>query len=219
MSGKDFLKTLLCLFEYDMNIEIDVTRPDADGTCQYEIHATNSKTGDDFYSEPCDGIIHAAWSILEYMHQMTIDKDDPNKYMYLVEDAEESEPWTRDDGHSFIQKEGEPSLKWARTYLKDLLNDEWRENKMQEWIKEKKEKDEYNAFFKDTFAKIDSLMPCRNGTCKDREYSDWALDHCMKSYYNNCQKVHEWRAIYDELMKKRNAEWKKYLEEKNGKKE
>lgn len=205
MSGKDFLKMLLCLHEYDTNIKIDVEWVDAKGDVVYEIEATNPYTGDVFHSDCNDGIVHAAWSILDYMHNLVTGEYD------ILEEAEEDGdcPKILDDGHSFNSGyPGKPSLKWCRASAKNLLNDEWRENTMKKWQKETKDKKEWDEFFKPAFDEIDRIDPCKQH-CEDVVYMDTIPVPCELHHTMQCPKVKKWSKDYRDIMNARWAEWNK----------
>lgn len=205
MSGKDFLKMLLCLYEYDTNIKIDVVWVDAKGDVVYEIEATNPYTGDVFRSDCNDGIVHAAWSILDYMHNLVTGAYD------ILEEAEEDDdcPKILDDGHSFNSgNPGKPSLKWCRASAKNLLNDEWRENIMKKWQKETKDKKEWDEFFKPAFDEIDRIDPCKQH-CEDVVYMDTIPVPCKLHHTMQCPKVKKRSKDYRDIMNARWAEWNK----------
>jgi len=205
MSGKDFLKMLLCLHEYDTNITITAERVDASGDLVYDIEATNPYTGDVFHSDCNDGIIYAAWSILDYMHNLVTGEYD------ILEEIDEDDdcPKIPDDGHSFASdKPGKPSLKWSRASAKDLLNDEWRENIMKKWQKETKDKKEWDEFFKPAYDEIDRLNPCKQH-CEDMVYMDTIPVPCKLHHTMQCPKVKKWSQDYQDIMNARWTEWNK----------
>lgn len=202
---KDFLKLLLCLHEYDTNIKITAERVDASGDLVYEMEATNPYTGDVFHSYCNDGIVYAAWSILDYMHNLVTGEYD------ILEEADEDDdcPKIPDDGHSFASdKPGKPSLKWCRASVKDLLDDEWRENIMKKWQKETKEKKERDEFFKPAFDEIDRIDPCKQD-CKDKVYMDTIPVPCELHHTMQCPKLKKWSKDYQDIMNARRAEWNK----------
>ena len=64
MTGKDFLKMLLCIYEYDKDIEIRTERNFGD--LIYDVTATNKRTLDVYYGFD-EGLYSAAYSIINYI--------------------------------------------------------------------------------------------------------------------------------------------------------
>ena len=67
MTGKDFIKILLCEYGYDRNIEVKTYYGDY-GAPGYEIRAEH-ENGDVFYSIGCEGLMFTIFEILDYMKQ------------------------------------------------------------------------------------------------------------------------------------------------------
>jgi hypothetical protein len=214
MTGKDFLKLLLCIYEYDTDIEIETERNFGDIT--YEVTATNKRTLDVYHGFD-EGLYSAVYSIIKYMTDFQEDyihtievEDDPN-YPVLIERIE-------DDGHSFPPElSPTPSYKWAMFSIKDILNDEFRDKMRKKWIEQKKYIDMYNDFFKELEEKLQDSMPCRSHEkCKDRVWRDDCVnDFCELHYTMQCPKLRKWMAEDKRLRDIRNEEWKKYCEENN----
>lgn len=204
MTGKDFLKLLLCIYEYDTDIEIETERNFGDLT--YDVTATNKRTLDVYHGFD-EGLYSATYSIIKYMSELREDA----KNMIVV--YEEGEP--EDDGHSFPPElSPAPSYKWALFPIKDILDDDFRDNVRKKWIEQKKYMDMYNDFFKEVDKQIQDSMPCRNGICEDRVWTDMScVDNCEKNYYMNCPKLLEWHEYVKNVRSKRNKEWNKYCEE------
>lgn len=211
MTGKDFLKLLLCIYEYDTDIEIETERNFGDLT--YDVTATNKRTLDVYHGFD-EGLYSAVYSIINYMtyfkeHYIhTIELEDDPAYPELTERIE-------DDGHSFPPAlSPTPSYKWNLFSVRDILNDEFREKMRKKWIEQKKYMDMYNEFFTDVEEKLQNSMPCRNGTCTDRVYRDDVInDNCELHYYMSCPKLREWHKLVTELREERNKEWYKYCKE------
>ena len=141
MTGKDFLKLLLCIYEYDTDIEIETERSFGDLT--YDVTATNKRTLDVYHGFD-EGLYCAAYSIIKYMTNF---KED---YIHTIalEDNHELIERIEDDGHSFPPElSPSPSYKWAMYPIKEILDDEFREKKRKKWIAEKEYVDKYNDFF------------------------------------------------------------------------
>lgn len=204
MTGKDFLKLLLCIYEYDADIEIETERNFGDLT--YDVTATNKRTLDVYHGFD-EGLYSAVYSIIKYMGELREDAEN------IIVEYEEGEP--EDDGHSFPPElSPTPSYKWAMFPIKDILNDEFRDKMRKKWIEQKKYMDMYNEFFTDVEEKLQNSMPCRNGTCTDRVYRDDVInDNCDLHYYMSCPKLREWHKLVTELRGERNKEWDKYCEE------
>lgn len=206
MSGKDFLKLLLCLYEYDTNIEIELVR-NYFGEPGYEITAENKRTLDIYHGFD-ENLMSAMYSIVNYMNDIREDAKN------MVMEYEEGEP--EDDGHS-TDPDLAPraSLKWAFDSVKNVLDDNYRAEMRKKWIAETKERKEYNEFFKDVDAETDRTMPCRNGKCTERVWRDDVInDNCELHYRMCCPILLKHMADVDEMRRKRNEEWKEY---KNGK--
>ena len=209
MTGKDFLKMLLCIYEYDTDIEIRTERNFGD--LIYDVTATNKRTLDVYYGFD-EGLYSAVYSIINYMtnfkeHYMhTIEVEDDPGYPVLTERIE-------DDGHSFPPElSPAPSYKWAMFPIKDILNDEFRDNVRKGWIEKKKYTDMYNDFLKELEEKLQDSMPCRpHEKCKDRVWrDDYANDFCELHYTMQCPKLREWMDEVKRLRGKRNEEWEEY---------
>lgn len=214
MTGKDFLKLLLCIYEYDTDIEIETERNFGDLT--YEVTATNKRTLDVYHGFD-EGLYSAVYSIIIYMTNFqehfihTIEVEDDPGYPELIERIE-------DDGHSFPPElSPTPSYKWAMFSIKDILNDEFRDKMRKKWIEQKKYTDMYNDFFKELEEKLQDSMPCRPyEKCKDRVYRDDVINNnCELHYTMQCPKLREWMDEDKRLRGIRNEEWKKYCEENN----
>lgn len=211
MTGKDFLKLLLCIYEYDTDIEIETER--SFGDLNYDVTATNKRTLDVYHSFD-EGLYSAVYSIINYMtnfkeHYMhTIEVEDDPNYPELTEGIE-------DDGHSYPPElSPTPSYKWAMFPIKEILDDEFREKMRNKWIEQTKYSEMYNEFFTDVEEKLQNSMPCRNGTCTDRVYRDDVInDNCDLHYHMSCPKLREWHKLVTELREERNKEWYKYCEE------
>ena len=188
MTGKDFLKMLLCIYEYDTDIEIRTERNFGD--LIYDVTATNKRTLDVYYGFD-EGLYSAAYSIINYMTNFkehyihTIEVEDDPGYPELTERIE-------DDGHSFPPElSPAPSYKWAMFPIKDILNDEFRDNVRKGWIEKKKYTDMY----------------------KDRVWRDDCVnDFCELHYTMQCPKLREWMDEVKRLRGKRNEEWEEYCE-------
>jgi len=204
MTGKDFLKLLLCIYEYDTDIEIETERNFGDLT--YDVTATNKRTLDVYHGFD-EGLYSAVYSIIKYMGELREDAEN------IIVEYEEGEP--EDDGHSFPPElSPSPSYKWAMFPIKEILDDEFRDKMRKKWIEQKKYMDMYNEFFTDVEEKLQNSMPCRNGTCTDRVYRDDVInDNCDLHYYMSCPKLREWHKLVTELRGERNKEWDKYCEE------
>lgn len=204
MTGKDFLKLLLCIYEYDTDIEIETERNFGDLT--YDVTATNKRTLDVYHGFD-EGLYSAVYSIIKYMGELREDAEN------IIVEYEEGEP--EDDGHSFPPElSPAPSYKWAMFPIKEILDDEFRDKMRKKWIEQKKYMDMYNEFFTDVEEKLQNSMPCRNGTCTDRVYRDDVInDNCDLHYYMSCPKLREWHKLVTELRGERNKEWDKYCEE------
>ena len=204
MTGKDFLKLLLCIYEYDTDIEIETERNFGDLT--YDVTATNKRTLDVYHGFD-EGLYSAVYSIIKYMSELREDAKN------MIVEYEEGEP--EDDGHSFPPElSPTPSYKWAMFPIKDILNDEFRDKMRKKWIEQKKYMDMYNEFFTDVEEKLQNSMPCRNGTCTDRVYRDDVInDNCELHYTMQCPKLRVWGNMVTELRRERNKEWDKYCEE------
>ena len=204
MTGKDFLKLLLCIYEYDTDIKIETERNFGDLT--YDVTATNKRTLD-VYNGFDEGLYSATYSIIKYMNEL---REDANNMIMVYEEGE-----PEDDGHSFPPElSPAPSYKWAIFPIKEILDDEFREKMRKKWIEQKKYMDMYNEFFTDVEEKLQNSMPCRNGTCTDRVYRDDVInDNCELHYTMQCPKLREWCKTVTELRRERNKEWDKYCEE------
>ena len=98
--------------------------------------------------------------------------------------------------------------------IKDILNDEFRDNVRKGWIEKKKYTDMYNDFLKELEEKLQDSMPCRpHEKCKDRVWRDDCVnDFCELHYTMQCPKLREWMDEVKRLRGKRNEEWKEYCE-------
>ena len=205
MTGKDFLKLLLCIYEYDTDIEIETERSFGDLT--YDVTATNKRTLDVYHGFD-EGLYSAIYSIIKYMGELREDAEN------MIVEYEEGEP--EDDGHSFPPElSPAPSYKWAMYPIKEILDDEFRDKIRKKWIEEKKYRDMYNDFFKELEEKLQNSMPCRpREKCKDRVWRDDCInDYCELHYTMQCPKLREWCNMVTELRRERNKEWDKYCEE------
>lgn len=205
MTGKDFLKLLLCIYEYDTDIKIETERNFGDVT--YDVTATNKRTLD-VYNGFDEGLYSATYSIIKYMNEL---REDANNMIMVYEEGE-----PEDDGHSFPPElSPTPSYKWAMFSIKDILDDDFRDNVRKKWIEQKKYTDMYNDFFKEVDKQIEDSMPCRNGTCEDRVLTDMpCVDNCEKNYHMNCPKLRAWDEYVKNVRTKRNKEWDEYCEAK-----
>lgn len=215
MTGKDFLKLLLCIYEYDTDIEIETERNFGDIT--YDVTATNKRTLDVYHGFD-EGLYSAVYSIINYMtnfkeHYMhTIELDDDPEYSELAGKLTGN---VEDDGHSLPPElSPAPSYKWNLFSVKEILDDEFREKMRKKWIAEKEYHDKCHDFFKEFEEKIQNSMPCRpHGKCKDRVWRDDCInDYCELQYTNQCQKLREWSDDVKKLRVERNKEWDKYCE-------
>ena len=209
MTGKDFLKLLLCIYEYDTDIEIETERSFGDLT--YDVTATNKRTLDVYHGFD-EGLYSAVYSIIKYMTNF---KED---YMHTIalEDNHELIERIEDDGHSYPPElSPAPSYKWAMFPIKEILDDEFREKMRKKWIEQKKYTDMHNEFFKELEEKLQNSMPCHpHEKCKDRVYrNDCVNDYCELHYTMQCPKLREWSSMVTELRRERNKEWDKYCEE------
>ena len=205
MTGKEVLKLLLCIYEYDTDIEIETERSFGDLT--YDVTATNKRTLDVYHGFD-EGLYSAMYSIIKYMSELREDAKD------MIVEYEEGEP--EDDGHSFPPElSPSPSYKWAMFPIKEILNDEFREKMRKRWIEEKKYTDMYIDFFKDVEEKLQNLMPCRpHEKCKDRVWRDDVInDNCDLHYNMSCPKLRVWHKLVSELRGERNKEWDDYCKE------
>lgn len=208
------MKLLLCIYEYDTDIEIETERNFGDLT--YDVTATNKRTLDVYHGFD-EGLYSAVYSIINYMTNFqehyihTIELDDDPGYPELIERIE-------DDGHSFPPElSPAPSYKWAMFPIKEILDDGFREKMRKKWIEQKKYMDMYNEFFTDVEEKLQDSMPCRpHEKCKDRVYRDDVInDNCDLHYHMSCPKLREWHKLVTELRGKRNEEWKEYCKKNN----
>jgi len=207
MTGKDFLKLLLCIYEYDTDIEIETERNFGDLT--YDVTATNKRTLDVYHGFD-EGLYSAVYSIIKYMGELREDAEN------IIVEYEEGEP--EDDGHSHPPElSPTPSYKWAMFPIKDILNDEFRDKIRKKWIEQKKYTDMHNDFFKELEEKLQNSMPCRpHEKCKDRVWRDDCVnDYCELHYTMQCPKLREWCDTVTELRRGRNKEWDKYCQENN----
>lgn len=204
MTGKDFLKLLLCIYEYDTDIEIETERSFGDIT--YDVTATNKRTLDVYHGFD-EGLYSAVYSIIKYMTKFHEDAKN------MIVEYEEGEP--EDDGHSFPPEVSPaPSYKWNLFSIKNILDDEFREKIRKKWIEQTKYSKMYHDFFNDVEEKLQNSMPCRNGTCTDRVYRDDVInDNCDLHYHMSCPKLRDWHKLVTELREERNKEWYKYCEE------
>lgn len=201
MTSKDYFKLILCLYRYDMNVEIEIANNGFDGQV-WDIRATNSVNGDE-YSTVSFGFMDAVADFLRYVEYT---KDDWDK-MELVEVED------NDDSSDEMFEDVPPSLDpfWLKYNMKAVLDDNFRKTEIASDKKIKQENREYREFFKDTDKEIQDSMPCRNGTCTERVWTDMAcVDHCEKHYHMNCPKLLQWHKDTRAIREKRNKEWDTY---------
>jgi hypothetical protein len=67
MTGKDFIKILLCSYGYDRNIKVETYNGDY-GAPGYEVEADH-ENGDHFHCIDCEGLMFTVYEILDYMKQ------------------------------------------------------------------------------------------------------------------------------------------------------
>lgn len=140
MTSKDYFKLILCLYRYDMNVEIDIANNGFDGQV-WDIRATNSVNGDG-YSTVSFGFMDAVEDFLRYIEHVKTDWDK----MELVEAEDEG------DSSDETFEDVPPSLDpfWLKYNMKDVLDDNFRKaeiawHKDTRVIREKRNKewDEY----------------------------------------------------------------------------
>lgn len=201
MTSKDYFKLILCLYRYDANVEIEIENNGFEGQV-WDIKATNSVNGDG-YSTVSFGFMDAVADFLRYVEHTKADWDK----MELVE-AEDS-----DNGSDETFEDVPPSLDpfWLKYSMKAVLDDKFRKEEIANHKRAERENKEYQEFFKDVDKQIQDAMPCRNGTCTERVWTDMAcVDNCEKSYHMNCPKLLEWHEYVKKVRNKRNKEWNEY---------
>ena len=201
MTSKDYFKLILCLYRYDMNVEIDIANNGFDGQV-WDIRATNSVNGDG-YSTVSFGFMDAVEDFLRYIEHVKTDWDK----MELVEAEDEG------DSSNETFEDVPPSLDtfWLKYTMKNVLDDNFRKEQVANHKRAERENRDYQEFFKDVDKQIQDSMPCRNGTCKDRVWTDMAcVDHCEKHYRMNCPKLLQWHEDTKVIREKRNKEWDTY---------
>lgn len=210
MTGKDFLKLLLCIYEYDSNIEIETERSFGDLT--YDVTAVNRRTLDVYHGVDY-GLYNAVYSIIDYMAAF---KEYYKHAIELEPEGSELAEKSEDDGHSFPPElSPKPSHKWAMFPIKEILDDDFREKTRKKWIAEKWYMDKYNEFFRELEDRLQDSMPCRpHEKCKDRVYRDDVInDNCELHYSMKCPKLKEWGDSVTTLRREKNKEWYKYCED------
>lgn len=206
MTSKDYFKLILCLYRYDMNVEIDIANNGFDGQV-WDIRATNSVNGDG-YSTVSFGFMDAVEDFLRYIEHVKTDWDK----MELVEAEDEG------DNSDETFEDVPPSLDpfWLKYNMKDVLDDNFRKAEIARDKKIKREDREYQEFFKEVDKQIQDAMPCRNGTCIERVWTDMAcVDNCEKHYHMNCPKLLQWHKDTRVIREKRNKEWDEYIKSLN----
>lgn len=204
MSGKDFLKIVMCLYRYDKDIDIEIERNDMEGVL-YTVHATNSKTGDEYYNVSY-GVVDAVHDFLAYVETLKENWTDLVFVENLDYDGEDN---------NYVNEPPSLSNDWVRYTMKHILDDNFREETIKGWKKDEQERSEFNEFFKDIDEWEKSSMPCRNGTCTEREWTDmFCVDNCVKNWRMSCPKLRQW---HEDVKAKRTERMKEWKEHKNGK--
>ena len=202
MTNKDFLKMILCLYRYDDDISIETVKADFEGI-NYEVTAKNSRTGDIYCGFSCGGIMMAIYDFLEYIERL---RDGYNTMKPVEIPLYETE--------EYIEEPPSVSSKWCYYPMKCVFDDKFRKKTIDHCKKVERENKEYQEFFKEVDKQIQDSMPCRNGTCEDRVWTDMpCVDNCEKNYHMNCPKLLEWHEYVKNVRSKRNEEWDKHKEE------
>lgn len=199
MSGKDFLKIVMCLYRYDKDIDIVVWH-DGDGVV-YGVNATNSRTGD-CYNGVSYGPVDAVHDFLQYIETLTEYWADLVAVDNLDYDGEDDD---------YVDEPPSLSNDWVRYNMKQILDDNFREETIKKWKKDEKERSEFSEFFKDIDEWEKSSMPCRNGTCTEREWTDMpCVDNCIKNWRMSCPKLRQWHEDVRAKRMQRLVEWKEH---------
>ena len=202
MSGKDFLKIVMCLYRYDKDIDIEIERNDMEGVL-YTVHATNSKTGDEYYNVSY-GVVDAVHDFLAYIETLKENWTDLVFVENLDYDGEDN---------NYVNEPSSLSNDWVRYTMKHILDDNFREETIKQWNKDEQVRSEFNEFFKDIDEWEKSSMPCRNGTCTEREWTDMScVDNCVKNWRMSCPKLRQW---HEDVKVKRTERMKEWKEHKN----
>ncbi len=116
MTSKDYFKLILCLYRYDMNVEIEIGNNGFEGQI-WDIKATNSVNGDG-YSTVSFGFMDAVEDFLRYIEHANTDWGK----MELVEAEDEG------DSSDETFEDVPPSLDpfWLKYNMKDVLDDNFR---------------------------------------------------------------------------------------------
>ena len=200
MSGKDFLKIVMCFYRYDKDIDIDVWRNDMEGVV-YDVTATNSRTGDGYHGVSY-GPVDAVYDFLSYVENLKEHWTDLVFVENLDYDGEDN---------NYVNEPPSISNDWVRYTMKHILDDNFREETIKQWNKDEQERSEFNEFFKDIDEWEKSSMPCRNGTCAEREWTDMScVDHCVKNWRMSCPKLRQWHEDVKTKRTERMKEWKEH---------
>ena len=158
MTGKDFIKILLCVYGYDKNIQIETTQQF--GSTSYDIHAENSENGDTF-SDVCDGLVHAICDIIDAMNQDTSDM------VYM-------------DGSPCSGPRGTTSMEYSKIPLSSILNDKIRMEYIEERERNNRIRERYIAFKEANYNKEIGEIPCKG--CTDKFDEDKVPGHHWDCY-------------------------------------
>lgn len=200
MSGKDFLKIVMCLYRYDKDIDIDIWRNDMEGVV-YDVTATNSRTGDGYHGVSY-GPVDAVYDFLSYIENLKEHWTDLVFVENLDYDGEDD---------NYVNEPPSLSNDWVRYNMKQVLDDNFRKETIEKWKKDEQERSEFNEFFKEIDEWEKASMPCRNGTCNEREWTDMScVDHCVKNWNMSCSKLRQWHQDVKEKRLKRMEEWKEH---------
>lgn len=159
MTGKDFIKILLCEYGYDRNIEVKTYYGDY-GAPGYEIRAEH-ENGDVFYSIGCEGLMFTIFEILDYMKQ--------NKVPFKCD--------------------------WWSVGTKHATDDALREHLVEAWFRNSREHQDWCMKMKPCWEWQQQHRPdCEHCPDNPHDLDFDAIHHkCSLSYFNKCEKIHQWR--------------------------
>jgi len=193
---------ILCLYRYDTDISIEIKKSNFYGI-NYEVTAKNTRTGDIYCGFSYGGIMTAVYDFLYYIERL---RDGYNTMEPVEIQLYETE--------EYIEEAPSVTFRWCGYPMKCVLDDKFRKETIDHWKKVERENKEYQEFFKEVDKQIDDSMPCRNGTCEDRVWTDMScVDNCEKHYHMNCPKLLEWHEYVKNVRSKKNKEWEKHKEE------
>ena len=177
MTGKDFLKLLLCVYGYDRNLSV-IARPTGYGEPCYEIHGENAE-GDVYESVDSEGLMFNIYEICAYMSG--------------------AEP-----GREWINPPHTPDFKSEYWLMapKYVLDDEHRNKMISSWDERDRLEKEESERMRPFYEWLDVHHPCKH--CTEKVPINDSVNYNCDLYYRGwCPKYRHFMDIeYEEEMKK-----------------